>query len=147
MNKKLIFLIVSLECVLAVLLVSVFGPMVESLNSKVLVSEIYLVDDGGERMENGASVFVDLQVSRSFHYDFVVTPDNATDSSVNVLHNKRSEEIEIEMDSDGMGFTVHFLSKDVTGVKITVRAKDSSQKQAIITLNKRLFDVNVGDDF
>ena len=147
MNKKITVLIVALECVFAVFLISVFGPMVEALHSKVIVNDIYFVDSEGERMEDGASVFVDLQTSRSFHYDFVVTPDNATDKSVKVIHNRADTEIEIEMDSDGTGFTVHFLSKNVTSVKVTVRASDSSQKQAQITINKRLTDIDIGDDF
>ena len=147
MSKKLIILIVALECIFAVFLISIFGPIVESFHSKILVQEIYFVDENGERMENDSSIFVDLQASRSFHYDFVVGPDDATDKTVKVIHNKSDEEIEIEMDAEGSGFTVHFLSKDVTSVKITVRAVDSSQKQAEITLNKRLADVNIGDDF
>ena len=147
MNKKITVLIVALECVFAVFLISVFGPMVEALHSKVIVNDIYFVDPEGERMEDGASVFVDLQTSRSFHYDFVVAPDNATDKSVKVIHNRADTEIEIEMDGDGTGFTVHFLSKNVTSVKVTVRASDSSQKQAQITINKRLTDIDIGDDF
>ena len=147
MNKKIIILIVALECIFAVFLISVFGPMVESLHTKKSVKEIYFLDDKGNRMENDSSFFVDLQVSRSFHYEFVINPSDATDRTVKVIHNRSDEEIEIEMDANGSGFTVHFLSKDVASLKITVRANDSSQKQAIITLNKRLTDINIGDDF
>ena len=147
MNKKLTILIVALECVFAVFLVSIFGPMIESLHSKIQVDEIYFVDENGQRVDDNSSVFVDLQVSRSFHYDFVVQPQNATDRSVSVIHSCTNDEIEIEMDADGTGFTVHFLSKNVTSVKITVRAKDTSQKQAVITINKRLTDIDIGDDF
>ena len=147
MNKKLTILIVALECVFAVFLVSIFGPMIESLHSKIQVDEIYFVDENGQRVDDNSSVFVDLQASRSFHYDFVVQPQNATDRSVSVIHSCTNDEIEIEMDADGTGFTVHFLSKNVTSVKITVRAKDTSQKQAVITINKRLTDIDIGDDY
>ena len=145
MNKKLTFLIVTLECVFAVFLISIFGPMVESFHAVVVVDNIYFVDENGEAMENNSSVFVDLQVSRSFHYDFEITPDNATNKTVKIIHDKTNEEIEIEPDADGTGFTVHFLSKNISSVKITVRASDSSQKQATIILNKVINDVDIDD--
>ena len=56
------------------------------------------------------------------------------------------EELEIVMDANGKGFTVFFF-EEVSGVKITVRANDSSQKEAVITLNKRLTDIDIGQDF
>lgn len=141
MNKKIIFLIVAIECIFAVFLISIFGPMVESLHKVVVVNDIYFVDENGEALEDEAALIVDLQSSRSFHYDFVISPDDATDTSVKIMHNRSDDEIEIEKDADGTGFTVHFLSKNVTSVKITVRANDSSQKQAVIILNKRIEDV------
>ena len=147
MNKKLTILIVALECVFAVFLVSIFGPMIDSLHSKVVVRDIYFVDSNGVRMEDNSSLVVDLDQSRSFHYDFEILPDDATDKRVEIIHNRTNGEIEIEKDSDGLGFTVIFLSKNVSSVRITVRAKDSSQKQATITLVKKLGDVDLGDDF
>ena len=147
MNKKLTVLIVAIECVFAVFLISIFGPMVESLHAKVLVEDVYFIDEAGERLEDDIVVYVDLDVSRSFHYDFVVGPENATDKTAKVLHNRAEDEIEIELDSDRTGFTVHFLTKNISGVEITLRANDQSQKQASININKRLADVNIGDDF
>ena len=145
MNKKLTFLIVTLECIFAVFLISVFGPMVESLHKVVIVNDLYFIDENGEALEDGASVFVDLQVSRSFHFDFVVSPDDATNKKIKIMHDKTDEEIEIEEDADGTGFTIHFLSKNISSVKITIRASDSSQKQATIILNKVIGDVDIDD--
>ena len=147
MNKKLIILIVALECVFSVFLISIFGPMIEALHSKIVVEDIYFVDENGERLEDGVTLSVDLDVSRSFHYDFEVITLEATDRTVEILHNCTDTEIEIEPDADGFGFTVHFLSKNISHVRIVVRAKDSSQKQAAITLVKRDSDVDIGDDF
>ena len=146
MSKKLTFLIVALECVFAVFLISIFGPMIESLHTVIIVDDIHFINENGEAIENESSVFVDLQVSRSFHYDFVLSPSNATNKSVKIIHNKTDEEIEIEADADGTGFTVHFLSKNISSVKITVRANDSSQKQATIIINKKMTNVEI-DDF
>ena len=147
MNKKLTILIVALECVFAVFLISIFGPMVESLHAKKLVEDVYFVDESSERIEDDAVIYVDLDISRSFHYSFVVGPEDATDKTVKVLHNRTDDEIEIELDAGGMGFTVHFLTKNISGVEITLRANDQSQRQATINLSKRLADVNIGDDF
>ena len=147
MNKKLIILIVALECVFSIFLISLFGPMVESLHAKKLVEDIYFLGDSGERLEDDVLLYVDLDVSRSFHYDFVVGPDDATDKTAKIIHNRTDDEIEIELDSDGTGFTVHFLTKNISGVEITLRANDQSQRQVTINLSKRLADVNIGDDF
>lgn len=148
MNKKLIVLIVALECVFSIFLISIFGPMIEALHAKVIVKDLYFVDDAGVRMEDESSIEVDLSMKRSFHFDFEVVTEEATDRTVEILHNASDDEIEIVEDVDGLGFTVTFLStKEVTSVRIVVRARDSSQKQAALTLNKRDDDVNIGDDF
>lgn len=147
MNKKLIILIVALECVFSVFLISLFGPMIETLHSKVIVKDLYFVDEAGERIDSGATFEVNLDEKLSFHYDFEVVTEEATDRTVDILHNRTDTEIEIEEDLDGFGFHVHFLSKSVKSVTVTVRAKDSSQKSATITLIKRDADVDIGDDF
>lgn len=147
MNKKLIILIVALECVFSIFLISVFGPMIEALHSKVIVKDVYFVDEDGVRIENDTSFVVDLDVSRSFHFDFEVMAEDATERTVDILHNGKDNEIEIEEDVDGFGFTVHFLSKNIPSVTIIIRATDSSQKSAAITLVKRDSDVNIGDEF
>ena len=147
MNKKLIVLIVALECVFSVFLISIFGPMIEAIHSKVIVKDLYFVNDAGERMTEGETVTVNLDESRSYHFDFEVVTEEATDRTVMILHNRTEDEIEIEEDVDGFGFTVHFLSKNVSGVTIIVRANDSSQKSASITLSKGGSNINIGDDF
>ena len=148
MNKKLTILIVAIECIFAVFLVSIFGPMIEALHAKILVADIYFVDEDGERIENDADVFVDLDVQRSYHYSFVLEPSDATNKEVFITASEQDpEKIEIEPDANGKGFTVHFLTKNVSSVKVTVRAKDTSQREAVITINKRLTDIEIGDDF
>ena len=147
MNKKLIVLIVALECVFSIFLISIFGPMIESLHSKIVVQDVYFVDDAGVRMEEEASVLVDLSEKRSFHFDFEVVTEEATDRTVDILHNCTDDEIEILEDADGFGLTVTFLSSKIPGVRIVVRARDSGQKQAALNIVVRDDDVNIGDDF
>ena len=147
MNKKLMVLIVALECVFAVFLISIFGPIIESLTANVAVSDIYFVDEAGERIENESSILIDLEEKRSHHLSFAVVTEEATDRTVQVLHDREADEIEILMDPDGFGFAVRYLKKDVTSVRITIRTNDATQKEAVITLIKRDSDVNIGDDF
>ncbi|MBO7292739.1 MAG: hypothetical protein J6V07_02255 [Clostridia bacterium] len=147
MNKKLIVLIVALECVFSIFLISIFGPMIEAIHSKVIVKDLYFVDEAGERMLNAETITVNLDESRSFHFDFEVVTEEATDRTVEIIHNRTDEEILLEEDVDGFGFTVHFLSKNISSVTIIVRANDSSQKSASITLSKSGSNINIGDDF
>ena len=145
MNKKLIVLIVALECVFAVFLVSIFGPMIESLHSQVIVTDLYFVDDSGERMEDGQTVTVNLSQSLSYDFKFAVETVDATDRTVDIIHNRADNEIEI-IKTGEHSFTVNFLSMDVQSVTIIVRARDSSQKTASITLSRGGSNVDI-DDF
>ena len=145
MNKQLIVLIVALECVSSVFLVSIFGPMIEALHSKVVVTDLYFVDEAGERMKDEETITVNLSQSLSYDFRFVVEAENATDRTVDIIHNRSDEEIEI-VQNDDFSFTVHFLSIDVQSVTIIVRAKDSSQKTATITLSRGGSDIEI-DEF
>ena len=150
MNKKLMILVVALECVFAVFLISIFGPMIEALHAKVVVQDVYFVDEGGERIENESSILVDTSAEtgkRSFHFRYRVETEEATDRTVVILHDRSPDEIEIVEDDDGFGFTVRYRNRNITSVRITIRAKDASQKEAVITLVKRDENVDIGDDF
>ena len=147
MNKKLMILIVALECVFAIFLISVFGPMVEALHAKIVVSDVYFVDEAGVRLEDESSILVDLDEKRSYHFSYEVVTEEATDRSVEILVDRDATEIEILEDEEGFGFTVRYIKKDVTSVRIVLRARDASQKEAVITLVKADGDINIGDDF
>ena len=86
MNKKLIVLIVALECVFSVFLISIFGPMIES-HSKILVEDIYLIDENREQLktpEGEEMPTVKIDVPNDYDYEFRVgvKSDDATDKSV-----------------------------------------------------------------
>ena len=53
MNKKLVILIVLVECILAVLIVSFFGKVIEETRRDVLCQDIYFVDENGIKIEDG----------------------------------------------------------------------------------------------
>ena len=149
MNKKLIILIVALECVFSVFLISIFGPMIESLHSKVLVSDLYLLDEDRVRLEPDEDEeipSVKIAIPNDFDYEFrvVVETEEATDRTYTVTHNRTDEDIEIKMTKNG--FRVTFIS-DVANVTVTVKANDGSLKTASVLITKAGGNTDVGDDF
>ncbi len=152
MNKKLIILIVALECVFSVFLVSLFGPMIEALHAKVLVSEIHLVDENGERLvpEEGKtlpSVAISLPGDLDYHFALEILDEKATDKSVTVTTNRPTDEIEIRMDKNGRGFTITFLNPTLKSVTVTATANDGSAKTASVYIEKEGGNHDIGDIF
>lgn len=152
MNKKLIILIVALECVFSVFLVSLFGPMIEALHAKVLVSEIHLIDEQGKRLvpEEGKalpSVEISLPGDLDYHFALEVLEADATDKSVTVTTNRPLEEIEVRMDKNGRGFTVTFLNPTLKSVTVTVSSNDGSAKTASVHIEKEGGNHDIGDIF
>ena len=149
MNKKLIVLIVALECVFSVFLISIFGPMVESFHSNVLVSDLYLLDENRERLvaaEGEEIPSVTIGIPHDFDYEFrvVVETEEATDRTYTVTHNRTDEEIEITTTKNG--FRVTFLA-DIANVTVTVKANDGSLKTAKVLITKAGGNTDLGGDF
>lgn len=150
MNKKLIILIVALECVFSVFLVSLFGPMIEALHAEVLVSEIHLVDENGERLvpEEGKilpSVAISLPGDLDYHFVLEILDEKATDKSVTVTTD--NPEVTVLMDRNGRGFTVTFENPMLKSVTVTVTANDGSAKTASVYIEKAGGSTNVPDIF
>ena len=57
MNKKVVFLVVLLECILAVFIVSVFGHAIEDDRKQILCRDIYFVNELGEKYEDVVKVY------------------------------------------------------------------------------------------
>lgn len=141
MNKKLIVLIVALECVFAVFLVSLFGPMIEALHAKILVSEVHLINENGERLvaeddKTLPSVAISLPGDLDYHFGLEILEEDATDKSVTVTTNRPTSEVEIRLDKNGRGFTVTFLNPMLKSATITVTANDGSAKSASVYIEK-----------
>ena len=100
MNKKLIVLIVALECVLAVFLISFFGPMIASLHESIPVSAIYLLDENGERLlpkedEDMPSVAISLPGVIDYHFGLEVL-EEIVPISARLIANKASYKFKTE---------------------------------------------------
>ena len=152
MNKKLIVLIVALECVLAVFLISFFGPMIASLHEEVPVSAIYLIDENGERLlpkddEDMPSVAISLPGDLDYHFGLEVLEEDATDKTVTVTTNRPADEVTVRMDKNGRGFTVTFENPFLKHATITVSANDGSSKTAHVYIEKAGGSHDAGDIF
>lgn len=132
MNKKVVVLIVFLECVLAVLLVSFFGKVIEETRRDVLCQEIYFVDEDGMKIEDNMPLIIKIDDSIPiirYKLQWKIVAANTTDKTVN-----------IEIDGDGVGYDpgreelVIYTDGFESPVEITVRVMDGSEKIDTITL-------------
>ena len=98
MNKKLMILIVALECVFSVFLISIFGPMVEAIHSGVPVSEISFLDENGERLPDGTVLEVDLENERSVSLSWLILPEDAKNKTVTVTADVGEDVVRITED-------------------------------------------------
>ena len=126
MNKKVAFLLVLLECILAVFVVSFFGHAIEDARRQILCQDIYFTYENGEKIEDG--VMLEVTLSDSI-------------MSYQLYYNMESDEVsnkEVEFESDNPDVRVNSFGKVTffveTDVVITVRAKDGSGKTDSITL-------------
>ena len=139
MNKKLIILIVALECVFSVFLISFFGPMVASIHADVPVSAVYLVGEDGNRLvaEDGKdmpTVSISLPGDLDYHFTLEVLEEDATDKSVTVTTD--NPEVTVKMDMNGRGFTVTFENPFLKSVTVSVITNDGSSKTAHVHIEK-----------
>ena len=126
MNKKIVFLVVLLECILAVFIVSFFGHAIEDANKQILCKDIYFTYENGEKIEDGVMIEYELKDNNlCYQLYWTLETENTTLQEVEF----ESDNENVIVDSDGL---ITFLEK--TDVVITVRAKDGSGKTDSITL-------------
>ena len=135
MNKKVVFLVVLLECILAVFIVSVFGHAIEDSRKQILCEDIYFVNESGEKIPDGTMMEFKLTDSNiSYQLYWVMETDKTSNKEVVF----ESSNPLVKVNSLGL---VTFL--DEVSVVITVRAIDGSGKTDSITLVPELGDVVV----
>lgn len=126
MNKKVVFLVVLLECILAVFLVSIFGHAIEDARRQILCEEIYFVDDYGEKIEDGEMIEVVL-TDTTISYQLYWTMITGKTSNREVVF--ESDNPMVKVNSVGL---VTFLEE--TAVVITIKTIDGSGQSDSITL-------------
>ena len=130
MNKKSLILIVVVECLLSIMLISFLGIAIEDFRSKTLCSDIYFVDEEGNKYEEGATVKVVFKDSISYQLRYVLEPGNIS-----------SKEVRFEVEDSRKDYVfvsptgrVDFVKNPVR-VRITVYALDGSGEYATIYLS------------
>lgn len=137
MNKKVVVLIVLLECILAVLVVSFFGKVIEETRRDVLCKEIYFVDENGMKIEDNIPLIIEVDDKKATRckLEWVIVAKNTTDKTV-----------QVEFSDEGSDYLGYDQAKDelviFPGLKkpieITVRVMDGSEKTDTITLIPQL---------
>jgi hypothetical protein len=126
MNKKVVFLVVLLECILAVFIVSIFGHAIEDARKQILCRDIYFVTESGEKIEDGEMIEYKLTDSNISYQLYWVMETKETSNKEVVFE---SSDPMVKVNSEGL---ITFLEE--TDVVITIRAIDGSGKTDSITL-------------
>ena len=127
MSKKIVFLIVLIECILAVLLIGVFGGAIFSAINKKPVTDLYFTDKDGVKIEDNINLEVELTDSNiDVQLYWVVIPDDASEQKVSFTSSKPDVAIVSES-----GLVTFFEDESVT---ITVQALDGSNKTDTIII-------------
>lgn len=135
MNKKVVFLVVLLECILAIFIVSIFGHAIEDSRRQILCQDIYFVDANGEKIEDGEMIEYEL-VGSDINYQLYWVMETDKTSNKEVIF--ESSNTLVKVNSEGL---VMFIEE--VPVVITVRATDGSGKSDSITLVPKSGDIVV----
>ena len=135
MNKKVVFLVVLLECILAIFIVSIFGHAIEDSRRQILCQDIYFVDANGEKIEDGEMIEYEL-VGSDINYQLYWVMETDKTSNKEVIF--ESSNTLVKVNSVGL---VMFIEE--VPVVITVRATDGSGKSDSVTLVPKSGDVVV----
>ena len=127
MNKKIVFMIVLIECFLAVLLIGVFGQAIFDAMSRKSITEIYFAYEDGTKVEDNINLEVELSDSmRDVQLYWVIVPDDASDQKVKFTSSKPDVAIVSES-----GLVTFFEDESVT---ITVQTLDGSNQTDTIVV-------------
>ena len=127
MNKKIVFLVVVIECILAIFVVSFFGKAIEDARAEKLCKDIYFVDENGEKIPDGVDIEYSFEGSTiSYQLHWVLVSEDTTQKEVEFISNNDL----VIVTNTGL---VTFLDTEAFA-EITIMAKDGSGKVDTITL-------------
>ena len=124
MNKKIVVLVVVVECIVAILMIGVIGIAIEASNREILCQEIYFINADGEIYDNGAIVEVE-RPDKGFQLYYKMNPENTTDKSV-TFSSSKPDDVEVSES----GYVNFFIDTDVT---ITISTKNGKSASIILT--------------
>lgn len=126
MNRKVVIIVVLVECILAVLLISFFGQAIFNNIRNVPSNEVYFVNQDGVKIEEEA-IEVELSDSKlSYQLYWKIEPEKVTDKSVEFISSKPDF-----VTVSKTGLVTFYVETDVS---ITIRTLDGSNKSDTIVL-------------
>ncbi len=129
MNKKIVILIVVIECILAIFLVGIWGLAVDASRSKITCTDIYFTNESGERYESGTTLEVELEMTEygaTYQLYYKLEPDNITNSQVKFTTNKPTQVV--------VSRTGEVTFYALVPVEITIKSADGAAKTATIRI-------------
>jgi len=130
MNKKIVVIVVIVECILAVLMVSLLGAAIENAFKETKCTDIYFTNADYEKLRDGYDIYVDTSHGNiDYQLYWVVSPDNTTNKEV-VFESSEPDKVLVSKTG-----RVTFI-EDVD-VIITVTAVDGSNRSDSVTLRPK----------
>ena len=143
MNKKVMILIVVIECVLSILLIAVIGKAIETYFNEVEAQDIYFTTADGVRLNPGMlykeregttseidSDQIVIEVSRpdkGYQLHWVVIAENTSDRTVTFTARSQDPDVEVTVDESGF---VHF--DDAVNVTIIISTKNGRTASVLL---------------
>lgn len=119
MNKKVVYIVILIECILAVFLISFFGQAIFNAIRNVPVEEVYFTYEDGTKIEDDVPLKFELKGSQiDYQLYWYVGPKKAYNKKVKFTSSK-PEEVEV----NDAGVVTFFEQVDVV---ITVTSIDGS---------------------
>ena len=134
MNKKVMILIVVIECILSILLIAVLGKAIETYFNETEAQEIHFTTAEGVVLEPGTlykekegttesieSDQIVIEVSRpdrGYQLHWLIIAENTSDRSVTFTAKSQDKDIEVSVDENGF---VHFEDDVVATVTISTK--------------------------
>ncbi len=134
MNKKVMILIVILECVLSILLIAVIGKAIETFFQETEAQEIYFTTADGavlepstlykekegttETIESDQIIIEVARPDRGYQLHWLIIADNTSDRTVRFNAISQNPDVEVTVDENGF---VHFEDDVVATVTISTK--------------------------
>jgi len=123
MNKKIMVLIVIVECVLAVLLIGVIGLAIESTYKEVSCKEVYFTLEDGTVPENNR-IYIETNWWEGYQLHYEILPENASNKAVTFTSDKPDK---VTVNEVGW---VTFLAR--TSANITIRTENGGKTDTVL---------------
>ena len=122
MNKKIIVIVVLLECVLAILRVSFLGNAIETYFNEVSAREVCFLDEKGVPLEDDAVIVVD-RWDLGYQLEWRINPEKVSDKTIVFMSSKPDD---VTVDETGYVSFYKFTDVSITastsnGITATVR--------------------------